>query len=231
MLFECIDRRRISWAVVPKRDAGTRVKNRQKKRSLQPFTLVLATDQPGLLLDALRKRFPTTVHLGAYPLKEMKEIVATIAAEKEVLLSRQATSCLARVCHGLPRKAVHYLQKLRHFFPAECVQLSSGRIKEFLRAFRVDTHGFGPLERRYLRFLSRNRRVSLETIAQALGTDKQDVLRQIEPILVRKGLVAIAPSGRKLTEKGKKLVRSKIRSNQNGRKGDHAEHQGRAAAG
>ncbi len=205
LLFEAIDRLRVPppETKAPK-GAQKQTGKKAKVRRLKPFTLVLATDRPGYLLGALKKRCPTRLHLTPYVLKEMKEIVATIASELEVLLSPQATRRLARVCHGLPRQAKHLLTKLRLFFTTEGRKISVGNVEEFLRAFHIDAHGLGPVEHRYLRFLRKNGRASLETLAQYLGTDRDEVLLQLEPILVRKGLVDISSSGRRLTPKGRK---------------------------
>jgi len=82
-----------------------------------PFTLVLATDQPGSLKNALRKRIPTEVHLNPYPDAEMKVIVERVAAKEGILLTAQGASLLARTCHGLPRIAEHRVRKLRYYFP------------------------------------------------------------------------------------------------------------------
>jgi holliday junction DNA helicase RuvB len=206
LLFEAIDHQRL------KKPSSKGSKGKQmtpKTRHLEPFTLVLATDRPGQLLNPLKKRFPTKLHLTPYPSKEMKEIVAVVAAESEILLTPQATSRLAMACHGLPRKATHFLQKLRLFYPPQPRDISIKQVERFLRAFHIDEHGFGPEERKYLRFLRRNGKASLETLAQYMGTDRDEVLRQIEPTLVRKGLVSVASSGRRLTAKGQKWYGSK----------------------
>ncbi len=216
LLFVAIDRGR-----VPSPPAQTKTKTKPspptpgsngiepKKRAfinLQPFTLLLASDQPGLLLDAMRKRLPITLALTLYPLKEMREIVETIASEKQVLLSPQAARRIAEVSHGLPRKARDYLARLRLFFNSDGQRLSIGNVEEFLSENGIDYMGFGRQERKYLWRLGKLGSASLETLASFAGSDKDDVQRQLEPVLLRKGLIQIFSSGRKLTDKGKKLV-------------------------
>jgi Holliday junction DNA helicase RuvB len=169
---------------------------------LKPFTLVLATDQPGRLLDALKKRFGITAPLSPYRPDEMREIVATIASERSTLLTPQACRRLAKACHGTPRRAEHLIQKLRLFVPDSHRQIGADVVEAFLKAFRIDRAGLDNTHRRYLRFVGKHGRASLESIALALGTDTAEVLRQVEPILVRQGLVTIRSGGRTLTPKG-----------------------------
>lgn len=192
MLFEVIDTRKVPPA-----------KEDEAPAEVQPFTLGLATDRPGSLLNALHKRFPTTIHFSLYSHMEMKEIVEAIATRKNVLLSPQAANALARACNGLPRRAEHLLVKLRLFFAeSETKQLGTGHVEEFLGAFRIDEHGLGPLEHRYLASLQETGSASLETLALILGTDKEYVLRQVEPVLLHLRYVTIRPGGRVLTAKG-----------------------------
>ena len=49
--------------------------------SLPPWTLVLATDQPDRLLNALLKRIHIQVALSLYPVNELREIVEALASQ------------------------------------------------------------------------------------------------------------------------------------------------------
>jgi Holliday junction DNA helicase RuvB len=150
----------------------------------------------------LRKRIPTQIHLRPYCLAEMREIVALLATRQKVLLTAQATGLLAKVSHGLPRRAKHLLMQLKVYAPLKPAEVGLPAVREFLKAHRVDRWGLGPTERRYLRVLAKAGRASLETLAAYLGTDRDDVLRQIEPVLLSQHMIDIGPSGRKLTTRG-----------------------------
>jgi Holliday junction resolvasome RuvABC ATP-dependent DNA helicase subunit len=174
-----------------------------RRVELKPFTLALATDQPGRLLDALRKRVDEKIALTFYPERELREIVASMAEKLNMLISPQATGTIARASAGLPRRAWQLLGNLRLFHPgSESSQLGVEHVREFLAARGIDERGLGPEECGYLRAVADLGGASLETIAQHLGTDTADVLRQIEPWLVRLGLVKITSAGRNLTPKG-----------------------------
>ena len=185
---------------------GAAPQDKPRYLRIQPFTLVLATDRPGALRNALKKWFPLRLNLPPYELDELREIVSTIAARLEVLPSPKATGVLARACLGLPRRAEHLLGLLRHFHPAGREQLKTVEIREFLRAHLIDPDGPGEVERYYLTVLQERGRASLDTLALQLGTDRDEVQFQVEPVLVRLGLVDVKSSGRLLTEKGRQRI-------------------------
>jgi Holliday junction DNA helicase RuvB len=209
MLFESID----YWHVPRAREAAKPPSSASPQPAaaggdeegfvkIKPFTLVIATDQPGRLLNALKKRFSIKAPLAPYQPDEMREIVWVIASQSDIVLSSQACLRLAKVCHGLPRQAEHHITNLRLWVKDLHRQLSVEDIEGFLRESRIDHDGLDETHRRYLLFVKKQGRASLESIAQDLGTDKEEVLRQIEPVLVRLGLVAINPGGRMLTLEG-----------------------------
>jgi Holliday junction DNA helicase RuvB len=174
---------------------------------IQPITLVFATDRPGYLLAALFKRIPVTVLFRAYPEREMREIVARIAARRSVLLSPQAMRKLAQVCHGIPRRAEHRVNDVRLYFPdSERRQLRQADIKTYLRGNRIDADGLGDYERAYLDFLSRNKTASLEALAAHLGVDKAFVKYHVEQPLRYRQLITVRSSGRVLTDLGHERV-------------------------
>jgi Holliday junction DNA helicase RuvB len=129
--------------------------------------------------------------------------VERVATQINVLLSPQAARLLANVSAGLPRRAEQLLESLRNHFPnAEDDQLSVSQVREFLKDCDIDDKGLGAQEHRYLHYLRSVGSVSLESLAIFLGLDSDFVRRQIEPLLLREGLVRIGPGGRQLTPPG-----------------------------
>jgi Holliday junction DNA helicase RuvB len=197
LLYEVIDH----GTVPPKLVAGSTGREPVK---VSPITLVFATDQPGHLLNALFKRIPAVVHFQPYPEKEMREIVARIATRRNLLLSPQAAGQLARVCHGIPRRAEHRVNDVRLYFAdSERRQLGLPDISNYLRDNGIDDDGMGENERSYLAFLYRNGSASLEAVAGYLGLDMEFVKHQIEQPLRYCDLIIVRQSGRMLTEAGK----------------------------
>lgn len=174
-------------------------------------TVVLSTDKPGALQNALHKRIGTEVHLELYDDKSMKEIVEEVAERENLLLSPQAATRLAAVANGLPRRAEQQLNKLKFYYPdAEGGQISIGQVTEFMGDFGIDEWGFGDRERRYLKFLRREGAASVATLASVLGVDPAFVERQVEPKLRRHGLVRIGGGGRILTKDGREWTKQHL---------------------
>jgi Holliday junction DNA helicase RuvB len=169
------------------------------------FTLVIATDRPSKLLNAFKKRFPTTLRIRRYCLAEMRDIVACVAAETGIVLTTHAVSILAGACHGLPRRAEQLLRKLPYYVRSDEKQITKEEVRRFLRVNGIDRLGLGPLERKYLRYIGKfGRPKSVTTLARVLDCELSEVIWDIETSLVRKGMVDITSAGRVLTARGKK---------------------------
>jgi Holliday junction DNA helicase RuvB len=178
-----------------------------QRTALQPWTLILATDQPGMIVNALNKRAVVQVHLAYYQTRELKEIVEAMATELNILISPQAARHIAEVAGGLPRRAKQYLANLRYYYPdAESRQLSLSDVRTFLEATGVDQNGLTSLEKKYLEIVDDLDGASLDSIALSLGVDNEFVRRQIEPTIVRRRLVRITSAGRQITPAGQNML-------------------------
>jgi Holliday junction DNA helicase RuvB len=203
LLFQAIDERGVHYLVDDPRQ-NKRVRTRM---ALPSWTLVLATDQPGRLLNAMRRRIVIHEILQPYPLRELKEIVAGMAADQNLLLSPQATRLVAQMAQGVPRKATFLLRLLRlHFANAESAPLGLREVRQLLKDRGIDRHGLDSLQRRYLFELRRRETASAESMAAAMGTDRGFAQREIEDPLVRSGFIQISSAGRRLTEAGAQLL-------------------------
>ena len=191
----------------PHRSAATGSHAAANPMAIVRCTVVLATDRPGKLVNALQKRMEIKIRLGSYSLREMREIVSRQAKDMNLLISAQARNRIAKVAGGLPRSSQHLLNNLRrHFVAVEHQEISLPQVRQFLKAAGIDRNGLGQWERRYLRHLARVGKASLESLALRLGTDPDYVLRQVEPPLMRLCLISVGSSGRALTELGRKYL-------------------------
>jgi len=213
MLYQVIDESRLAaWACPALPPGGTPVagaagSNNNDSIEIPRISLILATDQPGRLLQALLKRMALREWLEPYPIREMKEIIDRLATNVVLVLSPQARNHLVRVCFGLPRRAKHYLQCLRHHYAsAGAGVVSLQQVRQFLRVQEIDGQGLGRGHRKILRFLSIVGNASIESLAQQLGADAAYLEREIEPPLVQLGLIRISSGGRALTDAGNQWV-------------------------
>jgi Holliday junction DNA helicase RuvB len=181
------------------------------EHSVQPCTLVLATDQPGKLHNALQKRMAVTITLTYYSTREMRQIINRLLADMGMLMSPQGANMLAGICFGVPRRAQHHLNNLRrHYAELNTQQFGITEVRKYLDDSGFDANGLNSASQRYLRVLAVQERASIETLALAIGSDATYVRQQIEPILVQAGYVSISSGGRRLTAAGTKLTLNAI---------------------
>jgi len=212
ILYQAID----EWSIPRLKDESKKEEQEEdqidedsERTEIEPCTIILATDQPGSFLNALKKRMVLTLYVSIYPVEELKEIIDLLAERKDLLFSAQAANMIAKVSDGLPRKAKQHLELIRFHFPkVEERQIGKEEVQKYLKVFGIDRHGFGKPERQYLRELGKLTQASLEMMALLLGCDQPHVKAQIEALLIKKGFICITKSGRMLTEEGRKWLAS-----------------------
>jgi holliday junction DNA helicase RuvB len=204
LLIEAIDQHTVP-ASAPRKG-----KEKQVPSPLQmpAWTLILATNQPGRLLDALLKRIVIQVSLSYYPLQELKAIAESMAETENVLISPQAARLIAKLSMGLARQARLLLQNLRLHFPdSEQRKLGVPDVRKFMQAAGIDRQGLDRRQRCYLRELARRGSASQEALALALGIDPAGLRRDVEASLVRRCLVRVLPTGRRLSDEGQEMIK------------------------
>jgi len=180
--------------------------------SIQPFTLLAASDRAGELRNALRRRLPQVYTLQNYTVRELRAIVSHRCSEIGICLSPQATSSIAKVCRGTPRNIRHLLQRLSLYFPeSQAETLGQKHVRDFLKGEGIDKNGLNSTDRKYLKIIMErnNKPTSLNSLALSLGCDVEYVSHEIEPHLVCISYVNIDRAGRSLTDKGIEAARRK----------------------
>ena len=178
----------------------------------QNITVLAATDRPGTLLSAFKKRFPLRLDLHPYSQREMVAIVRQRAADSNVLLTAQAAKALAQTCRGAPRIARHQLNNLTAYFGANSPrEFTSERVRQFLAALEIDALGLGRADRQYMKVLDerQGRGVSLHYLALRLSIDEAQIANDIEPYLVQNGLIVLDRRGRLLSTEGLEYIHEK----------------------
>jgi holliday junction DNA helicase RuvB len=171
---------------------------------LPPFTLVGATTRSGLITRPLRERFGIPLRLLFYEPDELALIVVRGARILELALTPDGAAEIARRARGTPRVAMRLLRRIRDFAVVNrWDQVDAATADAALRQLEVDEQGLDGMDRRYLRAIAEHYGggpVGIETMAAALG-EQRDVLEEvIEPYLIQHGFVQRTPRGRMLTE-------------------------------
>jgi Holliday junction DNA helicase RuvB len=176
---------------------------RSVKVPLQPFTLIGATTRAGLLTSPLRARFGIVHRLDFYTEADLIEIVTRSARILGVSIVLEATTEIARRSRGTPRIANRLLRRVRDFAEVR----ANGRVTaevcgDALKLLEVDEHGFDEADRRLLRTIIdkfSGGPVGLNSLAVAIGEEKDAIEDIYEPYLIQIGFLDRTSRGRVAT--------------------------------
>lgn len=172
---------------------------------LKKFTLIGATTRTGLLTSPMRNRFGFIARLEFYTTEELAKIILRSAGLLECDIEHEAALEIARRSRGTPRVANRLLRRVRDF-----AQVSGdGRITlniamYALNRLDVDKQGLDPGDRLYLGTLIvkfGGGPVGIETLAAAVGEEKDTLEDVYEPYLLQQGFIQRTPRGRVAMQK------------------------------
>jgi Holliday junction DNA helicase RuvB len=176
---------------------------RSVKVPLQPFTLIGATTRAGLLTSPLRARFGIVHRLDFYQDIDLTEIVTRSARILGVETSAGAAEEIARRSRGTPRIANRLLRRIRDFAQVRADGIITADVcHEALKLLEVDAHGFDEADRRLLRTIIDKfggGPVGLNSLAAAIGEEKDAIEDIYEPYLIQIGFLDRTPRGRVAT--------------------------------
>jgi Holliday junction DNA helicase RuvB len=176
---------------------------RSVKLPVQPFTLIGATTRAGLLTSPLRARFGIVHRLDFYEEADLVEIVRRSARILGVEVEPDAAREIARRSRGTPRIVNRLLRRVRDFAQVR----ADGRITadvcaRALELLEVDAHGFDEADRRLLKTIIdkfAGGPVGLNSLAAAIGEEKDAIEDIYEPYLIQIGFLDRTPRGRVAT--------------------------------
>ena len=170
---------------------------------LAPFTLIGATTRSGLITRPLRERFGIPLRLVFYEPAELGEITSRAARLLGIDLRPDGAAEIAQRSRGTPRVAIRLLRRVRDFAAINgAASIDAADADAALLRLDVDARGLDGMDRRYLRCIANNYEggpVGVETIAAAIGDERDVVEEVIEPYLLQEGFVQRTPRGRMLT--------------------------------
>lgn len=177
---------------------------RSIKLDLPSFTLVGATTRAGLLTSPLRDRFGIIQRLKFYNEEELSKIVSRSAKILKVPMDEVACYEIARRSRGTPRIANRLLRRVRDVADVR----GNGHVtltiaKEALSMLDIDDEGFDMMDKLLLNAILTKFNggpVGLDSLAAALGEEKNTIEDVIEPYLIQKGFIMRTPRGRIATQ-------------------------------
>jgi Holliday junction resolvasome RuvABC ATP-dependent DNA helicase subunit len=165
------------------------------------LTIIGTTNVPGKLASSLSSRF-LTLSIAPYSNVELKAIVVSIARQQGRDVTPQAARALAAAAEGSPRQASVLLETIA--LAAGQPRITEAVVREGLERAGMDTLGFWPRHRSYLRALldAGDVGLGLEALSIKTGLDAAYIRRDIEPTLLARSFIEIRGASRWLSEMG-----------------------------
>ncbi len=176
---------------------------RSIKLDLKRFTLIGATTRTGLLSSPLRSRFGVTLRLEFYNPEELGRIIHRSAAILDVPIDDDGAIEIAERSRGTPRIANRLLRRVRDYAQVRADgRISRDVARRALEMLEVDRRGFDRMDRELLRTVIDKfggGPVGVETLAAAIGEERDTIEDVYEPFLIQQGYLNRTPKGRVAT--------------------------------
>jgi Holliday junction DNA helicase RuvB len=173
------------------------------KLDIPRFTLVGATTRAGLLSSPLRDRFGVLSRLEFYTNDELATIVSRSAGILDVEINAAGAAEISRRSRGTPRIANRLLRRVRDFAEVDGDgSINKPMADQALVRLEVDQQGFDHMDRLLLETIIdkfSGGPVGLDTLAAAIGEEKDTIEDVIEPFLLQQGFLNRTPRGRVAT--------------------------------
>ncbi|TWT51617.1 Holliday junction ATP-dependent DNA helicase RuvB [Thalassoglobus neptunius] len=174
---------------------------------LKPFTIIGATTRAGMLTAPMRDRFVYREHLDFYEPDDLIEIVRRNAVKLKTKVTDQAAAEVARRSQGTPRKANNILLRTRDFATLKDPngEITTEIAAHAMKMLEIDSLGLERQDRRYLKIIMdvfQGGPAGLRAIAHSLSIPADTLEDDIEPFLLRTGLIQRTPRGRIVTQRG-----------------------------
>jgi Holliday junction DNA helicase RuvB len=158
-----------------------------------------------MLTSPLRDRFGIVHRLDFYSIEDLGKIVVRSAGILAIECSHDAALEMASRSRGTPRIANRLLKRVRDF-AEECADgvISVAVARQGLDMLEIDGVGLDRTDRAYLSMIVDKfdgGPVGIETIAAALGEDRDTLEDVFEPYLLQEGFIARTKRGRVATER------------------------------
>ncbi len=159
--------------------------------------MILCSNEFGELKEPLVNRCVDLI-FDKYSAEEITAICGWDFKENGMQIPLECLEELARNCNLNPRIARNISDRLVTIFKRIGVPNTKEEIKEILKNILQIEDGLNPLHRRYLEYLAKVNRASLDSISFATRLDKKTITKEIEPVLAEKNLITITSRGRQI---------------------------------
>ncbi len=188
---------------------------RTMRLPLPRFTLVGATTRAGLVSAPLRDRFGMHLYFDLYSSDDLATIVERSARILGVTTTRDGVMGIACRARGTPRVANRLLRRCRDYAQVRADgSVNAPAVGAAMEMLDIDDLGLDEFDRRYLRAIAVNYDggpVGIETLAAALGEERDTIEDLCEPYLLQLGFIQRTPRGRCVTRPGCEHIGERFR--------------------
>jgi len=171
--------------------------------SIKPFTLIGATTEAGMLLRPFYDRFIHQLTLDDYSVDELCKILMVNCAKLNIAATDNAIKAMAKRSRFTPRIANSILQFCRDYTLIRVGgnTIYDTQVMEAMNLKKIDEKGLDSNDRRYIMVLKRaGKSVGLNTLVGTTGLSRETIEHQIEPYLLKLGMIEKTSKGRKLCQ-------------------------------
>lgn len=158
--------------------------------------IIGASTDVGDLSAPFRSRF-RGLHLHSYSVADLTTMLVNICMRKGVVASETNLREIAKRSRANARLAT---MNLMFVFDLMTIrnerELTKPTMTSAFTKLGMDDHGFIPRDYAYMRALPEGRAVGVQYIAAVIGIDSKTIEQEIEPYLMRQGLIDRTPRGR-----------------------------------
>lgn len=186
-------------------ETSSRLRHSTSQVELAPFTLIACTTHVGDVQAPLRDRMALQFTLSHYSQEEIQEVLRRSASIRDVSIDEAAIEVIAGASRGTPRVANSLLFQCRDYsLVCGAGTVTEGMARACLQSMGIDCLGLNSADRRYLQVILRDYSggpVGVNAIASSLGERVNNLEENVEPYLLRAGLLIRDRQGRVATER------------------------------
>lgn len=169
---------------------------------LPAFTLLGATTKEELLSKPLKSRFQLFLKLSDYTPQEIGKIITGVILGANKRIKTDALRLLVRASRLNPRGAINLSKTVCNYAVAlKKKEIDFFLTQKVLTELNIDHKGLNGNDHLYLRALKTFRKaIGLATLSAYTQLSQKTIREDIEPNLIRKGLVNLTKQGRSLVK-------------------------------
>lgn len=176
---------------------------RTLKIDLPKFTLVGATTRAGMVSAPLRGRFGINHNFDFYDVESLAVIITMFCKRLGVKIDKDGAAEIASRSRGTPRIAIRTLRRVRDYAEVKGDGVINLKMaQEGLKLLEIDEEGLDAGDRKLLDIIINKFHggpVGLNTLASAIGEEKDTIEDAHEPYLIQKGYIQRTAQGRLAT--------------------------------